>query len=237
MPRAGEGVAEGEKTGRLSDQQKMVAQERAIAFRQKVVAIAQGKAHKKGGNAFFPEVFRIASELIEQDTGEFCDRAQEAFEEIEAHGQEPELDDDWVDEITGDNDNFYFSTDSLVQEREKLPGLKRCRKGKAPDEQAVVKAVEEAVQSFEDALAVSHVEQPQMWISTIKTALDKEGGMADFDTLKRMTQLSTGALFLGLLLGQENWEMRQDCFYGQVTVVGRVRKRRRRREGYGKAAF
>ena len=219
---------EGEKTGRLSDRQKKRVMGRAVAFRQRVVAIARGKAEEKGGkggNAFFPEVFRIASELIEQDTDGFCDRAQEAFEEIEAHGQEPQLDEDWVDEITGENNNFYFSTDSLEKQREKLPGRKRGRKPKAADEEAVVKAVQEAVQSFEDALAVSHVEQPQRWITKIKTALEEEGGTADFDTLRKLTQLSTGALFLGLLLGQENWTLGQDCFYGRVTVTVREKKR------------
>ena len=223
------GVGGKEKKSKLSDQQKKGVQERAISWRQKVVAIALQNIQRKGQvnrgtseegqRAVFPEVFRIASELIEQDTGEFCDRAEMVFEEIEAHGQEPELDDDWIDELTGENDNFYFSTDSLEKQRNTLPGLKRGRKSKAPDEQAVVKAVQEAVQSFEEALAVSHVEQPQIWISTIKRALEKERGTADFDRLKRMTQLSTGALFLGLLLGQENWELSQDCFYGQVTVT------------------
>lgn len=212
---------EGEKTSRLSAQQKLVALERATAFRQKVVAISRERAKEKGGKAFFPEVFRIAGELIEQDTEGFCDRADMVFEEIEAHGQEPQLDDEWLGELTGDNDCFYFSTDSLVQVRESLPGRKRGRKPKAPDEKEMVMAVKEAVLSFEEALAVSHVEQPQRWISTIKTALDKEGGTADFDSLKRITQLSSGALFLGLLLGQENWELRQDCFYGRLSVAVR----------------
>lgn len=92
------------------------------------MAIAHKKANREGEKAFFPEVFRIASELIEQDTDGFCDPAEMVFEEIEAHGQEPQLDDDWIDELTGENDNFYFSTDSLVQELEKLPGRKRGRK-------------------------------------------------------------------------------------------------------------
>ncbi|MEL6881048.1 MAG: hypothetical protein AAFP09_11015 [Cyanobacteria bacterium J06607_10] len=95
---------------------------------RRVVAIAHKKANREGEKAFFPEVFRIASELIEQDTDGFCDPAEMVFEEIEAHGQEPQLDDDWIDELTGENDNFYFSTDSLVQELEKLPGRKRGRK-------------------------------------------------------------------------------------------------------------
>ena len=38
------------------------------------MAIAQRKANREGGNAFFPEVFRVAGELIAQDTDGFCDR-------------------------------------------------------------------------------------------------------------------------------------------------------------------
>ena len=217
---------EGEKTGRLSDQQKMMAQERAISWRQKVVAIAQGKANKKGGNAFFPEVFRIASELIEQDTGEFCDRAEEVFDEIEAHGQEPELDDEWVDELTGDNDNFYFSTDSLVCEQEPLPGRKRGRKSLTDDEvERITRDVENAIfdddqgQSFEQALAVAHAENVDDWINAIKTVLEDSGnGEMDFWGLHKLTHLRPAELFLGLLLGQQNWAIRQTEFYGQINV-------------------
>ncbi|NJM98040.1 MAG: hypothetical protein HC800_13595 [Phormidesmis sp. RL_2_1] len=183
-----QGLEKREK-GRLSDEQKKGVQGRAISWRQKVVAIAEQKARGLGGGAFFPEVFRIASELIEKDTGEFCDHAQDVFDEIEAHGQEPLLDDDWVDEITGENNNFYFSTDNLGKQKQKeaLPRRQRGRRPKGPDEKAVVKAVQEAVQSFEDALAVSHIEQPKEWIQAIRAALRDEGGRADFDRLKKLT--------------------------------------------------
>ena len=224
------------KTGRLSDQQKKVVQGRAISWRQKVVAIAlqnsqrMGQVNRgtseEGQRAFFPEVFRIASELIEQDTGEFCDRAEMVFEEIEAHGQEPELDDDWVDELTGENDNFYFSTDNLVQEREKLPGLKRGRKSLTDDEvERITRDVENAIidddegQSFEQALAVAHAENVQDWIEAIRRALDDSGsGELDFWGLQQLTRLRPAELFLGLLLGQQNWELGQPEFYGQINV-------------------
>ena len=229
---------EGEKTGRLSDQQKMMAQERAISWRQKVVAIAlqnsqrmgqvNGGTSKEGQRAFFPEVFRIASELIEQDTGEFCDRAGEIFEEIEAHGQEPGLDDDWIDEITGENDNFYFSTDSLVRERETLPGLKRGRKSLTDDEveritrevtNAIIDDRNETGLSFEQALAVAHAENVDDWINAIKTVLEDSGnGEMDFWGLHKLTHLRPAELFLGLLLGQQHWELAQKEFYGQVNV-------------------
>ena len=232
---------EGDKTGRLSDRQKKRVMGRAVAFRQRVVAIARERADGEAGNAFFPEVFRIASELIEQDTGEFCDRAAEAFDEIEAHGQEPELDDDWVDELTGENDSFYFSTDSLVQERETLPNRKRGRKPKAPDEveritrdveNAIVDDMNETGLSFEQALAVAHAENVDDWVNAIRRALENSGnGEVDFWGLHKLTHLRPAELFLGLLLGQQNWELGQPEFYGQINVC---QKEEGVREGEGR---
>ena len=170
-------MGEAEGKGRLSDEQKKVVQGRAIAFRRRVVAISLQKAGRHGGNVFFPEVFRIAGELIEHDTGEFCDLAEEVFEEIEAFGQEPGLDDDWIDELTGENDNFYFSTHSLVRRLEPLPGQKRGRKALSDDEveritrevsNAIINDEDEQRQSFEQALAVAHAENVDDWINAIK---------------------------------------------------------------------
>jgi len=221
----GQGLEEGEK-GRLSEAQKKRVQGRAIAFRRRVVAIAHKKANREGGTAFFPEVFRIASELIEHDTDGFCDRAAEVFEEIEAHGQEPQLDDDWLGEITGENDNFYFSTDSLVSEPEALPGRKRGRKALTDkDVERITREIENAIidddegLSFEQAIAVSHSENVEDWINAIKMALENSGnGEMEFWALHQRTRLRPTELFLGLLLGQQNWDIRQTEFYGQVNV-------------------
>ena len=232
------GVGGKEKKSRLSDEQKKVVQGRAISWRQKVVAIAlqnsqrMGQVNRgtseEGQRAFFPEVFRIASELIEQDTGEFCDRAEMVFEEIEAHGQEPQLDDEWIDELTGDNDSFYFSTDSLVRELESLPGLKRGRKPLSDDEvESITREIENALiddrnetgLSFEQALAVAHAENVQDWIEAIRRALgNSHNGEMDFWGLHKLTHLRPAELFLGLLLGQQHWELGQPEFYGQINV-------------------
>ena len=202
--------------GRLSEQQLAAAVEKATRWRLTVEA--RVRAEGVGEKAFFSEVFRLAGEGIEADVDGFCDRAELAFEEIEAYGQEPELDDDWLGEITGENDSFYFSTDSIVSDAEKLPGRKRGRKPKLPDEQQVVQAVEEAVQNLEDALRVSHHENPHDWIQRISMALEHSNGTMGFWKLQKVTRLSTGALFLGLLLGQENWTLWQQEFYGEVMV-------------------
>ncbi|MGB3292595.1 MAG: hypothetical protein WBB01_06405 [Phormidesmis sp.] len=208
---------------RLSQQQHQAAIQKAIEFQQEAVAIAQAKGKGQGQEQsnFFPEVFRIAAQLIEKDAQDFCDRAELVFEEIEAHGQEPDLDRDWLDELTGEKDNFYFSTDSLLTELPPLPGRKRGRKPKPPDEKTVIEAVQMAVQEAEDVLAITHMENPSDWIARIHMALEGRGGAASFAELRKATKLSPGALFLGLLLGQEHWDMSQSEFYGKVEVRGR----------------
>ena len=90
---------------RLSEVQQRRVQQKAVCFRQQVEQESQGKG--------FAEVFRLAALKIEEDVEGFCDRAQEVFDEIEAFGQEPQIDEDWLKEVTGETDNFYFSTDSL----------------------------------------------------------------------------------------------------------------------------
>ena len=201
---------------RLSEQQLAAAVEKATRWRLAVED--RVRAEGVGEKAFFSEVFRLAGEGIETDVDGFCDRAQDVFEEIEAHGQEPQLDDDWLGELTGENDSFYFSTDSIVSELEKLPSRKRGRKQKLPDEAQVVQTVEEAIATVEDALKVAHHENPHDWIKRISMALEHNHGTMGFWKLKEVTRLSTGALFLGLLLGQENWTLRQQEFYGEVVV-------------------
>ncbi|MGB3293238.1 MAG: hypothetical protein WBB01_09650 [Phormidesmis sp.] len=205
-------------SNRLSQQQHQAALQKAIEFRQHGTAIATAKGQIHGTDAFFPELFRIAGQLIEKDAQAYCDRAEEVFEKIEAYEREPPLDKDWLDELTGEKDTFYFSTDSLVTELPPLPGKKRGRKPKPPDEKTVIEAVQMAVQEAEDVLSVAHLENPKDWIGRISLALADSGGSASFAELHKATKLSPGALFLGLLLGQEQWDLRQAEFYGQVVV-------------------
>ena len=200
---------------RLSEAQRQRAQQKAVYFRQQVERESQGRG--------FAEVFRLAALRIEADVNGFCDRAQEVFEEIEAFGQEPQIDEDWLKEITGETDNFYFSTKSLTQEAPKLPGQRGRRKKAQVDEQVVVAAVEEAVQSLEDALNVSHSENVQSWIKKVATSLqslqEQDNGIS-FWQLQEITELQPTALWLALLLGSQHWTLEQteNEFYKDVTV-------------------
>lgn len=200
--------------GRLSPERVRHLEKRAVRFRQLVNWVANRKVERRHFESVNGAMFAIAAELITRRTDKFCDAAEDDFDAIEAHGHEPELDDDWLDELTGEKDNFYFSTDSIVQKLPELPSRKRGRQHKGDlDEEQMGQVVEEAVQSFEQAIAVSHVEKPQEWINTIEAALRQNGGEANFWGLQRMTQLSPGALFLGLLLGHHNWNTTQIDFH------------------------
>jgi len=186
-----------------------------VCFRQQVERESQGRG--------FAEVFRLAALRIEEDVDGFCDRAQEVFEEIEAFGQEPQIDEGWLKEITGETDNFYFSTESLTQEAPKLPGWRGRKKKAQVDEQVVVAAVKEAVQSLEDALNVSHSEDVQSWIKKVATSLqsvqEQDNGIS-FWQLQEITELQPTALWLALLLGGQHWSLEQteNEFYKDVII-------------------
>ncbi|KPQ31273.1 MAG: hypothetical protein HLUCCA11_24110 [Phormidesmis priestleyi Ana] len=200
---------------RLSAVQHQRAQQKAVCFRQQVERESQGRG--------FAEVFRLAALRIEEDVDGFCDRAQEVFEEIEAFGQEPQIDEGWLKEITGETDNFYFSTESLTQEAPKLPGWRGRKKKAQVDEQVVVAAVKEAVQSLEDALNVSHSEDVQSWIKKVATSLqsvqEQDNGIS-FWQLQEITELQPTALWLALLLGGQHWSLEQteNEFYKDVII-------------------
>ena len=201
---------------RLSAVQHQRAQQKAVCFRQQVERESQGRG--------FAEVFRLAALRIEEDVDGFCDRAQEVFEEIEAFGQEPQIDEGWLKEITGETDNFYFSTESLTQEAPKLPGWRGRKKKAQVDEQVVVAAVKEAVQSLEDALNVSHSEDVQSWIKKkwrprYSRYRSKTTELV-FWQLQEITELQPTALWLALLLGGQHWSLEQteNEFYKDVII-------------------
>lgn len=212
---------------RLSPEQVEQAQIRAAEFQDALIEKAQrcSDGGSAEGSAFFAALFHLAAELIEGDVDGFCDRAEAAFEEIEAYGQEPSIDTDWLGEVVGDRDTFNFSTDNLVSDLVTLPKRKRRKKKQLSQEEkdritAQVEAaiIDEKPQDYEQAIAVAHGEDPKDWIIKIIKALKKEKGNAEFWSLKKMTKLSSGELLLGLLIGQENWTIRQQEFYGIVTV-------------------
>ena len=200
---------------RLSKAQQHRAQQKAAHFRQQVEQESRGKG--------FAEVFRLAALRIEADVNGFCDRAQEVFDEIEAFGQEPEIDENWLKEVTGETDSFYFSTENLIQEAPKLPSRRGRKKKAQVDERAFVTAVEEAVQSLEDALNVSHGEDIQNWVQKVVASLrsvKEQHNEISFWQLQKITRLQPTALWLALLLGGQHWTLEQakDDFYRDVTV-------------------
>lgn len=229
---------------RLSPEQLERVQKRAISFQKNLVLRARERddGNSTEGGVFFAELFRLAGEAIEEDVETFCDRAEEVFEEIEAYGQEPQLDDDWLGEVTGDRDTFNFSTDNLVSDLVSKPRRKRREKELSDEERGRFQAEVEAAiiddqdegQSFEQALAVAHGEDVQAWIEKIRSnLLNSESRILDFWTLHKGTGLRPSELFLGLLLGQQHWEIGQEQFYGKVTVEmqGQIEKERVGRKG------
>ena len=212
---------------RLTEQQLQAVKDKAAQFQNRLInqARAQVTQHGMEKGAFFNLLFHLAGELIEGDVDSFCALAETVFEEIEAYGQDPLLDADWLAEVTGEKDNFYFSTDNLVSDLVTLPKRKRRVKILSDEEQERLRReVENAIidepepQNLEQALAVAHAEDPQLWILAIKRTLHTLGGKTDFYTLRLQANLSAGELFLGLLLGQQHWKLSQTSFYNAVFI-------------------
>lgn len=219
--------------GRLSPEQIEKVKKNATAFQQNLVLKAKGKVEgrRAEGGVFFSTLFRLAGESIENDVNGFCDKADAVFEEIEAYGQEPQLDGDWLGKIVGDRDTFNFSTDNLVSDLVSPTRKGRRKKQLTQEERDRLKhEVEKAIldddvtpQDYQQAIAVAHAENVADWIETIKRALNEsEAGILEFWTLKERTGLYPAELFLGLLLGHENWCIRQNGFYSEITVEGKI---------------
>lgn len=239
------GVALGENHSldRLKEGRRIRIIEKAAAKQEKLIAIARQRASdgvQEGQGLFFLLLFQLAGESIEADVETFCDRAEEVFEEIEAYGQEPQLDEVWLGEVTGEKDIFNFSTENLVSDLISPPRKKRKQKQLSQEEiDRLREEVENAIldddhkgeeeQDYQQTLAVAHGENVTEWIEYIKTALqNSKTGILEFWTLNKRTRLQPTELFLGLLLGQKHWEIGQSEFYGEVTVRIRGKKEGRK---------
>ena len=215
---------------RLSKQQLQALKEKAAEFQKRLVQVAKKKV-PDGTNqgAFFATLFQMAAECIEDDVEGFCDLAEQSFEEIEAHGQESQLSEDWLAEVTGEKDSFYFSTENLVSDLVSPLKRKRWKKQLSEDEiERIKNEIENAIVEEDDspcdlhqALAVAHGENVEHWIETIKKALEHEDRTLEFWTLREKTELKPAELFLSVLLGQEHWFITQDKFYGTIAVGAR----------------
>ena len=83
--------------GRLSEQQLQAVKEKAALVHKRLMHLAKMKVPQQANHGtFFATLFHLAAQGIENDVEAFCDRAEEVFEEIEAHGKDPTIDIDWL---------------------------------------------------------------------------------------------------------------------------------------------
>lgn len=207
-------------TGKLTPQQLQLAIDKANRFRDEMTARAKTKEQQN----FYLELFAISARRIQADTDAFCDHAHAVFEEIDAFGREPQLDDDWLEEVIGQKDSFYFSTSSLVSEPLSLPRRKSRKQIALPNEDTMTQAVEQAIQTFEDVISITHTEDFNNWTQTIYQALSileadqAQSCQVPFQTLLLATELTPVELWLGLILNHHRWNIQQQHFYGPITV-------------------
>ena len=139
-------IPDGPINDRLSQERLRHLEKWAVRFRQLVNWVANRKVERRQFESVNGAMFAIAAELIARRTDKFCENAEDEFDSLEAYGQEPQLDDDWLNQLTGENDCFYFSTDSIEKELLPLPRRRRMRQRRGDlDEAQMGRVVEEAV--------------------------------------------------------------------------------------------
>ena len=215
---------------RLEQAQVERIEQQVSAFQDRLMAAARRRVPNGAaaeGGLFFSVLFQLAASAIETDVDAFCDRADEIFEEIEAYGQEPLLDTDWLSGLTGHRDTYHFSTDNLVSDLVSPPRRPRRRKSLSDEEKEKLRQeveaaiIDEVPQTVEQALAVAHGENVDDWVCRIRRALTgSRDGLLEFWLLQEETRLKPVELFLGLLLGHEHWQITQtDGFFSKVHIA------------------
>ena len=140
-----------------------------------------------------------AAASILRDANRFHDKAQAALDDLEVFGREPEITDDWLDDLIEPDPTYYFDPTSLITPEPVEP------RQVSPRERAnVIAQVEAAIEEATvNPLSVAHAESPSDWQGRIEKAMAGQSGPISFGDLAKLTRLSGGALMLGLLL--TNW--------------------------------
>jgi hypothetical protein len=154
------------------------------------------------------ERLRLAGEQILADAEGWCDRATDTLDDLEAWGQEPVLEMDWLSAIASE-EPYYFEPGKLVATASGLPELPRKVSGRSPCVQVVDASVD-----VSEVLGLAHAEDPQAWQNAIALALDSQAQPVGFWALVEATGLRPGELLLGLLSG--GWALSQAEFYGEI---------------------
>jgi hypothetical protein len=117
----------------------------------------------------------------------------------------------WLSGILEPEQPYYFDTESLLSPAPRAPRQPSQR------ERATMQAcIQAAIDQTEAALDIAHSEDPSDWQQRIAEAMEGRNSARRFSALLRDTELSPGALLLGLLFG--GWGLEQRDFYGELEV-------------------
>ena len=156
------------------------------------------------------ELERAAIALL-KEAEDFCERAHEELDDLEAWGKEPTISEDWLASFVPEED-YFFSAELPQSFVEDLPRKERVRS-------TAEEKVMDASVDVSALLALAHPEDPQAWQMAIEQAIGTHKEIA-FERLLADTQLSRAELLIGLLLGasQGRWKLCQRAFYGELLV-------------------
>ena len=132
------------------------------------------------------------------------------------------LDADWLEGLIRKTSSLDLSRFEKPDTRLRLPGEESSEE--LVTNQLLYDEVADSSQSLDQVLAIAHSESASEWQEKILSILQLEILPIDFWALKEKTQLSPSALFLGLLLGSEDWYLRKndevvsEWGYGSILV-------------------
>lgn len=154
------------------------------------------------------EILRRAGAEILSDTEAFCDRAHPTLDDLEAWGKEPVLDVSAGDLF--DAEPFYYTSPAGL-----LPGVEQIELPRVKRQASVSRTlILNASVDVSEVMRIAHAEDPDAWQLAISRVMNRQGTAMSFGALLAATGLSSGELFLGLLLG--GWQLSQQEFYGEI---------------------
>jgi hypothetical protein len=166
------------------------------------------------------EVTRLKSECYFGEPAAAAEEVDDTLSEEEGIFLSPE----WLDGIIRKTSSLDLSRFEKPDTRLRLPGEESLDDELAADLDLIDDA--ELINSpaaLEQALEIAHAESASDWQAKILLVLEAELEPIDFWALKNKTSLSPASLFLGLLLGSEQWYLQPapsaiDSGYGSVLI-------------------
>lgn len=173
------------------------------------------------------QITLLKSESIHLNYGrsdEFSDEFADEEMGEDAEGAGVILGEAWLNDLVLKTSSLDLSRFAKPDTRLRMPGEGLFDEIMGELEEIEPLPLDDSPKNLDEALAIAHVESVSDWQAKILMVLEQESAPIDFWLLRGKTQLPPSALFLGLLLGSDSWQLRrnyaasEDGYYGSILV-------------------